>query len=133
MTGLSTREQICAEAIERIARGEFDFEARPLTPDPGDWDALAAEVQDRYLQRAAFLVDALDGLLPTGIEWGIRYEAPDLSPRMDNPSGISTHTRPLPSEAHARASVENGVPIRVTNRRAVSRYAHDWIEVADRG
>lgn len=64
----STREQIRAEAVERIARGEFTFEARPLTPAPGEWAALPSPVQDRYRRRAAVLVDALGDLLPTAME-----------------------------------------------------------------
>lgn len=123
MSDLSTREQIRGEAIDRIARVLFEADAADACSDAPyeDW-------APRYRRKALPFVDALGDLLPTSIEWGVRYEAPDITPRMDNPGGISTHTRTLPNEAHVRAAVANGAPIRVTNRRAVSRYAHDWTE-----
>lgn len=129
MGDLSTREQIRAEATERIARKMFELD----NGETGSFDSvyLPPEVRAYFRKCAAPFVDALGDLLPTGVEWGIRYEAADITPRMDNPSGISTHIRTLPNEAHARAAVENGAPIRVTNRRAVSRYAHDWTEVTE--
>lgn len=132
MSDLSTREQIRADAIERLARAEFekDRELIVISNRP-PWDEASEAERAEYRGIVAHLADALGDLLPTGIEWGVRYEAPDITPRMDNPSGISTHTRPLSNEAHARAAVANGAPIRVANRRAVSRYAHDWIEVSE--
>lgn len=129
MSDLSTREQIRAAAIERLARWQHQL-TRAKEPDcvVPPWAEDSEERREAHRAAVSGYVDALGDLLPTGVEWGVRYEAADITPRMDNPGGISTHTRTLPNEAHARAAVANGAPIRVTNRRAVSRYAHDWTE-----
>ena len=129
MSDLSTREQIRGEAADRIARAIYTAGVAPEFRS--SWETVSEATRQAVTREATWYVDALGDLLPTGIEWGVRYEAADITPRMDNPSGISTHTRTLPNEAHARAAVANGAPIRVANRRAVSRYAHDWIEVTE--
>ncbi|MGY1946678.1 hypothetical protein [Nocardia asiatica] len=61
-------EEIRAEAIERLARGQFDIDeadyARPDAP-ARNWDDVPEIVHERYLSDAAPLVDALGDLLRT--------------------------------------------------------------------
>lgn len=120
MSDPSTREEIRADAIARVAES--------LARGEGDANSIAS----RHWCMAEAAVDALGDLLPTGREWGVRYESVDYPPRMNNGSGVSTNTRMLDGgEMHARAAVANGAPIDAENRRVVSRYSHDWIEVSE--
>lgn len=69
MPDLSTREQIRAEAIERIARCLYERE-RSICGVPGDlpWDRQADGWRDSWRGDAAGVVDALGDLLPTAME-----------------------------------------------------------------
>ena len=74
-----TPEEIRAEAIERLAIGQFDIDesdySRPDAPARA-WDAVPEGVRERYRVDAEPLVDALGDLLPTGAEEGGRCDAP---------------------------------------------------------
>ncbi|WP_040828900.1 hypothetical protein [Nocardia jiangxiensis] len=61
-------------------------------------------------------------------EWGIRFEADDLSPLMNNGSGVSTHTKAVGTEWQARQCVETRAPISARDRRVVSRIVSNWVE-----
>lgn len=81
----------------------------------------------------AHVVDALAeaGLLPTGIEWAVRFER-QAGPTMDNPAGVITQTMRVRSEGAARQAVRNGAPIsNAANRRVCSRPVGEWREVAE--
>lgn len=92
-----TREEIRAEALDRIARVLF---AR------SGWPAPWSEVQQRVHRKAAAeFVAAIDDLLPTGEEWGVRAG-----------SGV-------------RAVSESGVlHLRVAGAEPTicKRYVHEW-------
>ncbi|AHH20808.1 hypothetical protein NONO_c60320 [Nocardia nova SH22a] len=66
MPDLSTREQIRADAIERIARKMFEID--PREREPFDSAYLPPEVRDHYRKYAGVFVDALGDLLPTAME-----------------------------------------------------------------
>ncbi|WP_227979947.1 hypothetical protein [Nocardia spumae] len=106
MSDPSTREQIRAEAIERLAVGQFGIDehaySSPTMPARA-WDAVPERVRQRYRADAEPLADALGELLPTGEIWG--YGGSFAPPVMDNLS-----------EEEARAS----------DRTVWRRYKHDW-------
>lgn len=66
-----TAEEIRAEAIERLAVGQFSIDERDFS-SPGAparaWAAVPEMVRQRYRADAEPLVDALGDLLPTGEE-----------------------------------------------------------------
>lgn len=66
-----TAEEIRAEAIERLARGQFEHEERIYsTPDFPEraWADVSEATQEAHRVDARVLVDALGDLLPTGEE-----------------------------------------------------------------
>ncbi len=120
MSDLSTREEIRAVAMSRIARSLFDFEARPLTPDPGDWEGLTPTMRDRYRRRAVAAVDALGDLLPTGEAWGVGVVEDHTGDRVRLvPHDIHEYE----DEAREDAAID-GEPV-------MRAYTHDWIEVTE--
>lgn len=126
-----TPEEIRAQAIHRVAKAIWGMNHGPEWP----WESLIYDdpYRTRCMEGAAVAVDALAaaGLLPTGMEWGVRFEKQDSAPTMGNPSGVFTHIVRVQDEAHARQAVRNGVPINAMNRRVVSRPAFDWREVSE--
>jgi len=62
-------------------------------------------------------------------EWALRYEARDLSPQMDNPSGVCTQTLVMSREQAVRA-VEVGLPLSGWSHRVVRRLVTEWEEAA---
>lgn len=81
-----TPEEIRAEAIERLAIGQFDVDESDysrLDAPARDWDAVPEGVRERYRVDAEPLVDALGDLLPTGTQekpdptdWPTKYRPP---------------------------------------------------------
>ena len=117
MGDLSTREQIRAEAIERLAVGQFEIDERDYcsaTSPARAWAAVPERVRQRYRVDAEPLVDALGDLLPTGIEWGVYLDG------MGPPNPFRTA-----SESTARSLLDS------QDDHVVRKYTHDWIEVTE--
>lgn len=65
---MTTADEIRAEAIERLARGQFDIDETDyatLAMPKREWRDVPEQVRGRYRGDAANLVDALGDLLPT--------------------------------------------------------------------
>lgn len=84
MSDQSTREQIRREAVERLARAEFEDDHRSEIAVFGwTWEGVAESMRDTYRLHAGRVVRALGDLLPTGGPAASVYvgTAPDGSPR----------------------------------------------------
>ena len=125
MSDLSTREQIRATAIERLARAEYEYDAS-VDFHPG-WEKLPAEVRERYQIPATRAVDALGDLLPTGVEWAARNTGGGAMIR---------HTR-----TEAEADRDRMIHVAATEipwdapheqfDRIEQRYTTNWVEVTE--
>lgn len=69
-----TAEQVRGEAIDRLARFEYEFTHPPhayLNPSAWTWDARPESSRDLYREWAARRIDALGDMLPTEVESGL--------------------------------------------------------------
>lgn len=123
-----TADDVRTEAIERIARMLWTEDGPGAIGFKPRWEEAEEGKREAYRWMASRSVDALGDLLPTGVEWAVRYETRRSTPSMEG-ERFDTSTLPVRSEGDARALIANRVPSDGENRRVVSRYAHEWTEV----
>jgi hypothetical protein len=104
-----TPEEIGAEAINRLARMQFEHDE----PSPGD---RYEDWAPQYRREATKFVDALGDMLPTAIEWGYVCGECDVE-QPGVPCVRST-------DEVAIRKMHSGLPI-------LRRYHHDWQEVTE--
>jgi hypothetical protein len=119
MPDRTPREQIRAEAIERLARWEHML-TRAKEPDcvVPPWDDDSEERREAHRAAVSGYVDALGDLLPTGIEWG--------SGVVEDHTGDRVRLVPWNNHDTEEAAREIAAAYKEPVMRA---YTHDWIEV----
>lgn len=71
-----TRDEIRAEAAERLARAQFEDNHRGEIASLGwSWESVHENMRGTYRRWAARILPAIDDFLPTGEEWGVRAGA----------------------------------------------------------
>lgn len=103
---MSTADDIRAEAIDRLARMQFELDGPGADDRYEDW-------APRYRREVTKFVDALGDLLPTGAQWAVSHRNHSPSVRVyyhdDRESAAEHATRP--------------------NHYLVRQLTHEWMEV----
>lgn len=122
MSDLSTREQIRAEAIERLAQATHwrnEYMCLPDDPPEDHWEIADEDVRASCRDHVAFLVDALGDLLPTEICCAA------VSRDYNDFENLDHEVLTTPAEAAKELASWGG------DGRLVGYYRTDWIEVSE--